>query len=435
MPTLSPAPDVRARAALTVAAVMHGTSLDEALPAQAAELSTADAALLRALAYGVLREHRRLADLAAQLLERPLRGEPGLHALLLCGLHQLRAMRVPPHAAVAATVAAAEALGKPWAKNLVNAVLRRYQRERAELEARLPEAPARRYSCPDWLAQALRKDWPQDWERILAAGNEQGPLCLRMNRQRITRDACLAGLAAAGIAAQPVAATADALRLEEARPVEAIPGFAEGQLSVQDAAAQLAAELVEARPGQRVLDACAAPGGKAAHLLERTPGLELLAVDSDAARLERVRENFQRLGLEAGLLAADAARPSAWWDNRPFDRILLDAPCSSTGVIRRHPDIKWLRREADIPRLAELQGRLLRSLWPLLAPGGVLVYATCSVLRAEGEEIVTAFLANQAEAREQLIEAEWGEPRAAGRRIAPGGDFDGFYYARLEKRG
>ncbi|MDE0854352.1 MAG: methyltransferase, partial [Nevskia sp.] len=223
------------------------------------------------------------------------------------------------------------------------------------------------------------------------------------------------------------------VRLASAMPVEEIPGFAEGRVSVQDASAQLAADLLEARPGQRVLDACCAPGGKTAHLLERIPDLDLLALDSDAQRLQRVTENLRRSQVHARVEAADAAKPTVWWDGRPFDRILLDAPCSGTGVIRRHPDIKWLRRDTDLPRMAELQQRLLRALWPLLAPGGVLLYATCSVLKAEGEAVLSEFLGSHADARELPIAAEWGEARGIGRRIAPGGAFDGFYYARLTK--
>ncbi|MBV8063561.1 MAG: 16S rRNA (cytosine(967)-C(5))-methyltransferase RsmB [Nevskia sp.] len=426
-------PNVRARAALSVAAVLKGANLDEALAPQAAGLAGPDVSLLKALAYGVVREHRLLDTLAGSLLQKPLRDEPVVQALLACGLYQLRAMRVPEHAAVGETVAAAEALDKPWAKGLVNAVLRRYQRERAAIDGALPVTAGIRQSYPDWLVAALKTDWPDGWRTVLAGGNEPGPLTLRVNRRRSTREACLAELAAAGLEAAPVAETPDAVRLAQAVPVEDLPGFAAGRVSVQDASAQLAADLLEALPGQRVLDACAAPGGKAAQLLERVEGLELLAIDSDAQRLERVRQNLERLGLEAQLLTADAAKPAVWWDGRHYDRILLDAPCSGTGVIRRHPDIKWLRRDSDIPRMAELQLRLLRALWPLLAPGGMLLYATCSILKAEGEDVARTFLETHGDAREAPIEAGWGEARGIGRRIAPGGEFDGFYYARLVK--
>jgi 16S rRNA (cytosine967-C5)-methyltransferase len=422
----------RADAARCVAAVLAGRSLDEALRLHGAA-DAEQAGLVRAIAYGSLREYRLLDALAAALLERPLRGEPELHALLLCGLYQLRSMRVPAHAAVAETVAAAAILGKPWGKGLVNAVLRRYQRERAALDAALPQDPAVLLSYPDWLVRAIRSDWPEAWEAVLAAGSQPGPLALRVNARRGGREAYLATLAAAGIGARTVPVAPDAVVLDTAVPVEQIPGFADGAVSVQDVSAQLAADLLQAAPGQRVLDACAAPGGKAAHLLERCADLDLTAADHDAARLERVRQTLQRLRLSAHLRVADAAQAASWWDGQGFDRILLDAPCSGTGVIRRHPDIKWLRRAGDIPKMAAQQGRLLRALWPLLAPGGTLLYATCSILRAEGEDVVKEFLGAQADARESVIEAAWGQAGAVGRRIAPGGDFDGFYYARLAR--
>lgn len=424
----------RAAAALAVAAVLAGASLDDALPQASAALAAADRALAQAIAYGVLRNRRLLEWLAARLLERPLKNEPRLQALLLGGLHQLRAMGVPDHAAVAETVAAAAALGKPWAKGLLNAVLRRYLRERSTLEAALPPDPALRLSYPDWLVARVREDWPSNWEAVLAAGNEPGPLTLRVNRRQTTREAYRDELAAAGIAAEPVAHAPDALRLHEPLPVASLPGWSAGRVSVQDAAAQLAAELLDAHPGHRVLDACSAPGGKTAHLLERTEALQLLALDRDAARLARVAENLHRLKLQAALRVADAAQPASWWDGVPFDRILLDAPCSGTGVIRRHPDIKWLRREADLAAAARTQGRLLKALWPLLAPGGVLLYATCSILRAEGEAVARAFRASHADAEELRIETPWGEAREIGRRLAPGGAYDGFYYARFIKK-
>ncbi len=426
-------PNVRARAALGVAAVLKGANLDDALAPHSAGLSGPDTSLLRAIAYGVVREYRLLVALSGLLLQKPLRDEPEVQALLACGLYQLRSMRVPPHAAVGETVDAAAAMDKPWAKGLVNAVLRRYQRERAAIDGALPVNAGIRQSYPDWLVAAVKADWPDSWRTVLAGGNEPGPLTLRVNRRLLGREAYLAELAAAGIEAEAVALAADAVRLASAMPVEEIPGFAEGRVSVQDASAQLAADLLEARPGQRVLDACCAPGGKTAHLLERIPDLDLLALDSDAQRLQRVTENLRRSQVHARVEAADAAKPTVWWDGRPFDRILLDAPCSGTGVIRRHPDIKWLRRDTDLPRMAELQQRLLRALWPLLAPGGVLLYATCSVLKAEGEAVLSEFLGSHADARELPIAAEWGEARGIGRRIAPGGAFDGFYYARLTK--
>ncbi len=425
--------NLRALSARCCAAVFAGSSLDDTLERESAHLSGADRALLRAICYGVMRERSLLEWLLGQLLDKPLKQEPLLHALLLCGLQQLRAMRVAPHAAVAETVGAAEVLDKPWAKGLVNAVLRRYQRERAALETQLPLASDVRLSYPQWLVGAIKADWPESWRNVLAAGNDQGPLTLRVNRRLTTRAHYLEDLATAGVAAVAIDDAEDAVGLLEATSVELVPGFGEGRVSVQDASAQFAAELLQVEPGMRVLDACAAPGGKTAHVLERYDPALLVAVDREGRRLQRVRENLERLGLEATLIAADANATDIWWNGEAYDRILLDAPCSGTGVIRRHPDIKWLRRETDIKQMAKQQLKLLQALWPLLAEGGELLYATCSILRAEGEDVLQAFIANQPDATEQAIDAQWGEACSIGRRLPPGGHFDGFYYARLRK--
>lgn len=428
MPADGAAP--RIAAARAVAAVARGSSLDAVLAAEQSALpSAADRALAAALAYGVLRNRRLLESLAGRLWRRPPKPLPA--ALILVGLQQLRAMRIPAHAALHATVAAAE----PRVRGLVNAVLRRYQREAADLEALLETAPpAERESCPDWLAARLRRDWPGRWQELLAAGNRPAPMTLRVNRRQTDVAAYLDILAGAGIAARRHPHAPDAVTLDEPCSVDTLPEFVGGAVSVQDAAAQLAAPLLATEPGQRVLDACAAPGGKAAHCLELAD-CELLALDIDDTRLTAVDETFARLGLRGETLCADASRPDDWWDGRPFDRILVDAPCTGTGVIRRHPDIKWLRRETDVEALAKRQCELLDALWPLLAPGGTLLYATCSLLRAEGADVVTAFLADTADAAEIPIEAEWGEPESVGRRIPTGeADMDGFYYARVTKR-
>lgn len=424
----------RAAAARAVAAVLSGRSLDDVLPTVEENLAPGDRSLLRALSYGVLREHLFLATIAGKMLKSPLNDEPLIAALLEVGLYQLRSMRVSPHAAVSETVDACEGLGAPQRRALVNALLRRYQRDGRALEMAAAEDPARRLSYPTWMVDAVRCDWPESWEKVLAGGNEQGPLTLRVNRRRITREDYASKLRAAGLEFREVPDAPDALILESGIPVDRLPGFAEGEVSVQDASAQLAADLLQLAPGLNVLDACCAPGGKTVHALERA-GLNMVALDSDATRLHRVRENLERLGLTAQLLAHDAGQLKDRWNGALFDRILLDAPCSGTGVIRRHPDIKWLRRFDDIPRMAAEQLRLLIALWPLLAPGGRLVYATCSVLAAEGEDVVRKFFMTQADAKHEAIEAEWGEARKFGRRIAPGGAFDGFYYACLRKAG
>ena len=428
----------RAEAARAVVAVLGGQSLDEALARLPASLPARDAAFAKNLAYGVLREHRLLSWLIGQLLDKPLPPTSAAHALLAVGLQQLRGLGTPPHAAVAATVDASEPLGVGKARGLVNAILRRYLREAAALEERLPADPALRHSYPDWLSQAIWRDWGEQHAAVLEAGNEPAPLSLRVNRLRARRDDYGERLAAAGIGSSALPHLPDSLRLDEPCPVDQLPGFADGEASVQDASAQLAASLLELRPGQRLLDACAAPGGKTAHALERVERLHVTALDKDAKRLQRVRQNLDRLGLSCVGFTADAGDTAGWWNGEMFDRILLDAPCSGTGVIRRHPDIKWLRRADDIPKLAAQQTRLLEQLWPTLAPGGLLVYATCSILRAEGEEVVRSFLVKTPDAHEKKIEARWGEARSVGRRIAPGAlndfDGDGFYYARLVKR-
>jgi 16S rRNA (cytosine967-C5)-methyltransferase len=437
---------VRAEAARAVARVMAGRTLDDALAAcEVGALTTQNRSLLRALAYGVVREHTLLSTLAARLLDKPLEKQAEVQALLLCGLHQLRSMRMPAHAAVAETVNAVALLDAHWARGMVNAVLRRYQRERRELEDALPTDPVVRLSHPTWMVDAIRRDWPRVWKQVLLENNEQAPLALRVNRRHGGAAEYLQRLPGSGLSGRRVEAAPDAVALDDAVPVDKIPGFAEGLVSVQDASAQIAVELLELKPGLRVLDACAAPGGKAAHILERCD-CELVALDVDAQRLQRVEENLARLhlwerppstelraGMAAICITGDARQPRAWWDGKAFDRILVDAPCSGTGVIRRHPDIKWLRRPADLPKMAQVQLELLHALWPLLAPGGALLYSVCSVLAAEGPEVVGRFLEGEAAARSLQIDAGWGEAQGPGRRIAPGGDFDGFFYAKLRK--
>ncbi|MEQ1439153.1 16S rRNA (cytosine(967)-C(5))-methyltransferase RsmB [Fontimonas sp. SYSU GA230001] len=427
--------NVRALAARVISAVLRGRSLDDALEPAAARLKLpADAAMLRLLAYGVLRELSMLQWLSGRLLDKPLAADDEVAALILVGLFQLRTLRTPAHAAIHETVEGVELLKRPQAHGLVNAVLRRYAREAAALEQKPPADPAILHSHPTWLVEKLRQDWPQQWQAILQANNRQGPLTLRVNRRRLTRDDYLERLAEMHIGASAHPHAADAVTLAEARPVEKIPGFNSGRVSVQDASAQLAVELLDLSPNLRVLDACAAPGGKTAHMLERAD-VQVHALDSDAQRLIRIDENLRRLKLQAQMMAGDAGEPARWWDRVPYDRILLDAPCSGTGVIRRHPDIKWLRRDTDIAGLQQQQLRLLKALWPLLKPGGRLVYATCSVLRDEGDEIISRFRLLGEHLRVVPITAGWGERTEPGRRIAPGDAGDGFYYSVLEKGG
>lgn len=412
-------------------------SLSMALPSAIASLPARDKAFTQALCYGVLRWLPRLEYIAQKLLRKPLRSrDADLYALLLVGLYQLMELRVPSHAALSETVTAAEDLGKPWAKKFINAILRAYLRNEAALQAQLAAHEVAHTAHPRWLLEAIRRHWPGQWTQIIAANNSHPPLGLRVNRLRCSRDSYLQQLQQRGISASAIPHTECGITLEEPREVTTLPGFIEGQISVQDGASQRVAPLLNLAPGQRVLDACAAPGGKTGHILELEPRLDtVIALDQDIARLERLRDNLKRLQLSACILQGDALQPDTWWDGVPFDRILLDAPCSGSGVIRRHPDIKTLRREDDIPRLAALQRRLLLALWPLLAPGGLLLYCTCSVLPMENEQQIIEFLTTHPHARERPLQVPWGLPRAAGRQLLPGTEsLDGFYYACLEKR-
>lgn len=437
----------RSLAAHAVRQVLQdGRSLSQVLPPLLSQAQSADRALAQELAYGVLRWRHRLESLLRPLLTRGLKPkDQDIASLLLVGAYQLTHTAIPAHAAVHATVEAVRATGKRWAVPVANAVLRAMQRRRDELETRADSEPAARYAHPEWFIEAVRADWPAEWERILCANNQRPPFALRVNTRKRSVADYRAALAAAGMEHAPLPFTEQGLMLAQPVSVETLPGFTAGEVSVQDAAAQLAAQLLDAAPGMRVLDACAAPGGKAAHILERTPELaELVALDIDAARARRIEENLQRLGLDARVVTGDAGRPGDWWDGRGFDRILLDAPCSATGVIRRHPDIKSLRRAADIAALAETQAQLLEAVWPLLAPGGMLLYATCSVLRRENEQQIGEFLQRHADARERIIDVPWGQAARHGRQILPGdagaqrpecgGGMDGFYYALLTKR-
>ena len=426
----------RALAARVLAAVWRGARLDDALRAWLIpDFPARDAALVRELCYGTLRLQPRLEFWLRHLLTRPLRAQDlELQALLLLGLYQLSETRVPAHAAVKETVEACRQLSKPWAVQLTNAVLRRFQREQTQLLADLPQHPEARYAHPRWLLERVRHDWPEHWQEILEAGNQRPPLSLRVNRLRCTRAGLLAALKSAGIAARSCEYSADGVIALAPFDVRLQPGFTAGHFSVQDEAAQLAAELLDVRSGMRVLDACAAPGGKTCHLLECCPQAQVLALDHDAARAARIHENLQRLGLSAEVRVADAGQPQDWWDGQPFARILLDAPCSATGVIRRHPDIKAHRHAAEVQAATVVQARLLAALWPLLAPGGKLLYVTCSLLFEENAGQMDVFMAGHADARPLPITAAWGVELPPGRQTLPGqSQMDGFYYACLQK--
>jgi 16S rRNA (cytosine967-C5)-methyltransferase len=370
------------------------------------------------------------------LLHKPLRDKDrDLQALLWIGLYQLIYTRVPDFAAVDGTVAASRHLKKPWAAGLVNAVLRGFQKRRDALLAEVDEDEAAATAHPTWWLQVLRSGRGAAWQDIVAANNQRPPMTLRVNRLRAGRDDYMKMLAAAGLRAEPAPHTDCGVILDKPVDVAQLPGFSEGLVSVQDGAAQLAALLLAPQPGERVLDACAAPGGKAAHILELQPALaELVAVDNDETRMTRVKENLARLGLQAHLLVEDVGAAQRWWDGNGFDRILLDAPCSGSGVIRRHPDIKYLRRPEDISLSAAGQRRLLAALWPLVKRGGKLIYAVCSILPEENEQQMQDFLGRHENAREEPLDVAWGRALQHGRVILPGTEgMDGFYYACLKK--
>lgn len=427
----------RARAARLVAQVVdEGQSLTGLLSAELKGVADSrERALIQELVFGTLRWYHQLVALLPDLIKKPLKQrDRDLHKLLLIGLYQLVHLSIAPHAAVHETVQAVRSLDKAWATGLVNAILRTFQRESVQRLAAL-SSPAAVFSHPDWLVQAIQKDWPDRWQAILVANNQRPPFSLRVNRQQVDRDRYLAELNAADIHATKLEHTTAGVRVSDAVATDKLPGFAEGRVSVQDGAAQLVAGVLDLAPGQRVLDACAAPGGKTAHILESEPALEqLVAVDLSARRLVRIEENLERLSLHAQLVCADAGKPDGWWGGQTYDRVLLDAPCSATGVIRRHPDIKLLRRPGDIRALAVRQQALLRGVWPLVKSGGMLLYTTCSLLTEENEMQIKSFLETTADANVSVIDASWGRVCEYGRQILPGANgMDGFYYARLVK--
>ncbi|HAB74439.1 MAG TPA: 16S rRNA (cytosine(967)-C(5))-methyltransferase, partial [Pantoea sp.] len=407
-----------------------GESLSAVLPAAQKKVGDKDGALLQELCFGVLRTLPQLEALIGKLMARPLSGKQRvLHYLIMVGIYQLLYTRVPAHAALAETVAGAEVLKRANLKGLINGVLRQFQRQQAELIAEVDHAP-QRYLHPGWLLQRLQKAWPNNWQQIVDANNQRPPMWLRVNRQHHSRDSWLALLTESGKAAVADETAPDALRLEAPAPVGQLPGFADGWVTVQDLSAQRCALLLAPEDGEQILDLCAAPGGKTTHILEIAPKAQVMAVDVDAQRLTRVKENLQRLNMQAEVKQGDGRTPAAWCGERQFDRILLDAPCSATGVIRRHPDIKWLRRDRDIAELASLQREILDAIWPHLKPGGTLLYATCSVLPDENEAQIAAFLSRHADARAEALSGG----KTDGLQVFPTTDGgDGFFYAKLIK--
>lgn len=424
--------NVRAAAAQVLFQVVDkGQSLSMALPAAQQNIRPRDHALLQEICYGALRYLPRLESIANALMDNPLKGKQRVfHHLILVGIYQLSFMRIPAHAAVGETVEGAQDLKGPRLRGLINAVLRNYQRNQEQLDAQAVSHNAGKYGHPSWLLKLLQNAYPQQWEAIVEANNSKAPMWLRVNHQHHDRNAYQTLLNNENIDSSVHSQAEDALKLAAPCDVTKLPGFEKGWVSVQDAAAQLSLHYLQPQDGELILDCCAAPGGKTAHILERTQGSEVVAIDCDDTRLKRVHDNLKRLNLSAKVVCGDARYPQEWWQGSQFDRILLDAPCSATGVIRRHPDIKWLRRAEDIAALAELQREILDAMWQQLKPGGTLVYATCSITPQENVLQVKDFLARTSDA--QLVGSELDNP---GRQILPGEeDMDGFYYAVLTKQ-
>lgn len=427
----------RSVAARVLAAVIsEQRSLTAVLAEHIKLVEERDRGFCQQLCYGVIRWQPRLTLIADKLLKKPLKTkDTDIHALLLIGLYQLSELKTPPHAAISETVNAAKQLGKQWAGGLLNACLRNYQRQQNEIDAAIETDKQAIYAHPQWLLERYQLDWPEQWQQICEANNQQPPMMLRVNKQQNDRDSYLQLLAAEGIEARAMDAGNEAVLLTSPCDVHKLPGFFDGMASVQDGAAQLVADLLDIQPGQRILDACAAPGGKTGHILEQAPDNQVIALDISDKRLESIAENLSRLNLSASLAAADAADTGLWWDGEAFDRILIDAPCTGSGVIRRHPDIKLLRRPEDIDQLAATQQQLLDNLWPLLKPGGLMVYTTCSAFKQENEQQIEAFLQRHPDAGEVRPDRPPAQPRPFGFQRLPGDDvMDGFYYACLQRR-
>jgi len=433
----APAGSSRLTALKILASVLDsGSNLSDAEPENLPD-DARDRAFARHLAYGVLRWLTALEWLADRLLKKPLRQkDQDIYRLILIGLFQLWKGDGAAHASINESAECARQVGNPWAVPVINAVLRRFQREQDAWAGKLLEQDDQ-YAHPSWLLEAIRADWPQDWRQVVEENNRPGRLWVRLNR-RFDAEETLKVLLEKGFTVERHTAVEDAIAISPAAAVSALPGFEQGRFSVQDPAAQLAPGLLKLEPGQRILDACAAPGGKSCHILEWEPCVQLTSVDQSPSRLERIQENLNRLGygdnLAIRLVAANAAAPGEWWDEIPFDRILLDAPCSATGVIRRHPEIKWLRTPEQVEDAVKTQGILLEKLWPLLKPGGILLYATCSILSAENSKQIQQFVELHPDAELAEINATWGQKTGYGRQILPGElDMDGFFYASLLK--
>jgi len=428
---------VRLAATQVLNQLFHGKgSLSSLLGPAQIQIVDQDKSLLQELCFGTCRYHPQLTIFSELLLDKPLRNKDSdIQALILLGLYQLLHTRIPDHAAIGETVEVTRLLKKEWASKLVNGVLRQFQRDKESLKKIALENKTYQSNHPQWLEGMLSKYWPQQWPEIIQANQSHPPFCLRINTRKISREDYVILLAEKSIQASLTTFSPYGIRLENACNPNLLPLFAEGLISVQDESAQLSADLLGLQPNMRILDACCAPGGKTGHLLEVQPDLQVTALELEERRLQRVRENLQRLNLHAEIICGDGTKPEVWWNGEQFDRILIDAPCSATGIIRRHPDIKILRKPDDISKLAEIQLNLLQKLWPLLKPSGILLYVTCSIIPKENTKIIERFLATQSDADEDKIISDWGLVQTHGKQLLPQVDsHDGFYYARLVKQ-
>ncbi len=431
---------VRQIAAQAITRVAQGESLSSVLPRLQKKLPLKDQPLLAELSYGILRYYHRLDAWLKLLTEKPIKEkEQDINNLIFVGLYQLFFTRIPPHAAIGETVQATHTMGKAWAKGLVNGILRNAQRRLEELHDLEDRSPVCGWSHPKWLINAVKRAWPEDYQAILTANNQPPPMILRVNKQKIKPSRYLKKLLDDCIQAKQSKIAPQAITLNRPSSVDRLPLFHDGAVSIQDESAQLAATLIQAKPGDLILDACCAPGGKTCHLLELNPDITVDALDADSTRLERVGKNLKRLGLTANVLCGNAMDPNSWFPGKQYDHILLDAPCSATGVIRRHPDIKLLRKPEDIEALAQLQLKILKAIWPLLKPYGTLLYATCSILPQENHLQIKHFLSETSDARLLPIEDQWGHNTGFGKQLFPSnGDSmmnsgDGFFYSLMVK--
>ena len=392
--------------------------------------------LIKETLYGTLRWYIKLEYILNQIIEKPIKKKDSLlKYLIIIGLYQLKYMRIPDHAVVSETVSVCEKIKMPWAKNLVNAVLRRYIRESSKFDTIPNKDKTIELAHPKWLIEAIKKDWPEDWEKIIVANNNHPPMYLRVNQRHYKREEYLKKLKNAGIPADITIHSADGILLKKPVGVEKLPGFDKGDISIQELSAQLAAELLDLQPNQNVLDACAAPGGKSAHILEKEPKLKnFVAIEKDKIRAKKIYSTFKRLKLNGTIIINDVKNTNDWWDGEKFDRILFDAPCSATGVIRRNPDIKILRTAKDVIEINKVQMKIIETLWSLLKNNGLLLYATCSILKIENANIIKEFMKKHPECKIKSITSKWGLETNYGKQILSGQDnMDGFFYACLSK--